>query len=102
MVFGGVGGTGQRRGDCAENLVKHSFTEMVKVITKIGNSQGLILDQALLELLHLNVGDQVNIEVHDSGTATLTPIRPRTDPQRAQSLIEGVVSDYAKTLSRLA
>ena len=30
--------------------VKHSFTCMLKSIAKIGNSQGLILDAALLEV----------------------------------------------------
>lgn len=75
---------------------------MVKIITKIGNSQGLLLDAPLMEMLHLRVGDQVNIEVHDGGTATLTPIRPRPDSATVKATIEGVVKDYAKTLSRLA
>lgn len=41
--------------------IKQSFKAMVKVITKIGDSQGLIMDQALLDHAHLMVGDQVNI-----------------------------------------
>ena len=36
---------------------------MLKQITKVGNSQGLILDSALMELTGLRVGDQVNISV---------------------------------------
>ena len=85
-----------------KRVVKHSFTGMVKVIMKIGNSQGLLLDAPLMEMLHLKVGDQVNIEVHDGGTATLTPIRPRPDSAAVKAAIAGVVKDYAKTLSRLA
>ena len=34
---------------------------MLKTITKIGNSQGLMLDSALMDLAHLKVGDQVRI-----------------------------------------
>ena len=49
---------------------------MLKSITKIGNSQGLILDAALLELSGLKVGDQVNVTVHEGGAITLTPMRP--------------------------
>jgi antitoxin component of MazEF toxin-antitoxin module len=75
---------------------------MVKVISKIGNSQGLIMDQALLELLHLRVGDQVNIEVHDGGTATLTPLEARPSRQDISKAVASVVKDYAKTLRRLA
>lgn len=75
---------------------------MVKIISKIGNSQGLIMDQALLEMLHLKVGDPVNIEVHEGGTATLTPLQPKRDPHGVSNAIASVVKDYAKTLSRLA
>ena len=31
---------------------------MIKAITKIGNSQGIIFDSALMELAHLKVGDE--------------------------------------------
>ena len=86
----------------APGPVKHYFTSMVKVISKIGNSQGLIMDQALLELLHLRVGDQVNIEVHEGGTATLTPLRATPDPVLISATIASVVKDYSRTLSRLA
>ena len=48
---------------------------MIKTISKIGNSQGLMLDSALMELAHLKAGDQVNVEVHAGGTVTLTPLR---------------------------
>ena len=41
---------------------------MIKVITKVGNSAGLILDAALLELAHLKLGDKINVEVHEGGT----------------------------------
>ena len=46
---------------------------MVKTITKIGNSQGVMFDAALMELAHLKAGDEVNVEVHEGGTITLTP-----------------------------
>lgn len=49
---------------------------MVKTISKIGNSQGLIFDAALMDLAHLQAGDQVNVEVHEGGTITLTPSAP--------------------------
>lgn len=75
---------------------------MVKIITKIGNSQGLIMDQALLEMLHLKVGDQVNVEVHEGGTATLTPLNPQPAPGDVSRAIASVVKEYAQTLSSLA
>jgi antitoxin component of MazEF toxin-antitoxin module len=47
---------------------------MIKTITKIGNSQGIIFDSALLQLARLKVGDEVNIEVHAGGTITVAAL----------------------------
>ena len=78
---------------------------MIKTISKIGNSNGIIFDSALLELAHLNPGDEVNVEVHEGGTITLTPIKiRRVAPDRAEAsrLIKKTMKDYAKTMKKLA
>lgn len=49
---------------------------MIKAITKIGNSQEIISDSALLQLARLKTGDEVNVEVHSGGTITITPMTP--------------------------
>lgn len=46
---------------------------MIKTIAKIGNSQGIIFDSALLQLARLKVGDEVNVEMHAGGTITIAP-----------------------------
>ena len=75
---------------------------MIKRIVKIGNSQGLIFDAALLELAHLKPGDDVNVEVHEGGTLTLTPIRPRPSPAEVSKVIKSTMKDYARTMKKLA
>ena len=75
---------------------------MVKTISKIGNSQGLIFDAALMELAHLRVGDQVNVEVHEGGTITLTPLRPRPSREEVSEVIRKTLKDYARTMKKLA
>lgn len=75
---------------------------MLKSITKIGNSQGLILDAALLELSGLKVGDQVNVTVHEGGTITLTPMRRTAAPETVTETIRKTAKDYRRTLRRLA
>ena len=75
---------------------------MIKTITKVGNSQGLILDAALMELAHLNVGDEVNVEVHVGGTLTVTPIRPRPSREEVSRVVKATMKDYARTMKRLA
>lgn len=75
---------------------------MIKTITKVGNSQGIIFDAALLELAHLKVGDQVNVEVHEGGTLTLTPIHPRPSREEVSKVIKSTMRDYARTMKKLA
>ena len=75
---------------------------MVKTISKIGNSQGLIFDAALMDLAHLQVGDQVNVEVHEGGTITLTPLRPRPSREEVTEVIRKTLKDYAQTMKKLA
>jgi antitoxin component of MazEF toxin-antitoxin module len=82
--------------------VKHSFTCMLKSIAKIGNSQGLILDAALLELAHLKVGDEVNVEVHEGGTLTITPIRSQPSQETISRTIKATMKDYRRTMKKLA
>ena len=75
---------------------------MTKTITKVGNSNGLILDAALMELAHLKTGDQVNVEVHAGGTITLTPIRPERSAGEVTRVIKETMKDYARTMKKLA
>jgi antitoxin component of MazEF toxin-antitoxin module len=75
---------------------------MVKTITKVGNSQGIIFDAALLDLARLKTGDRVNVAVHEGGTITLTPLQPRPSRREVSRVIEGTLKDYARTLKRLA
>ena len=44
---------------------------MTKTITKIGNSQGLMFDSALMDLARIKVGDQVTVSVHEGGSIVL-------------------------------
>jgi antitoxin component of MazEF toxin-antitoxin module len=74
---------------------------MIKAITKVGNSQGIIFDAALLELAHLKAGDELNVEVHEGGTITLTPIRPRPSREQVSKLIKRTMKDYARTMKKL-
>lgn len=75
---------------------------MTKTITKIGNSNGVIFDSALMELAHLQPGDEVNVEVHTGGTITLTPIRSHPPRDEVSKVIKKTMKDYARTMKRLA
>ena len=75
---------------------------MIKTISKIGNSQGLIFDSALLQLARLKVGDEVNVEVHAGGTITIAPIATLPPREEVTDLIKDTMKRYARTMKRLA
>jgi antitoxin component of MazEF toxin-antitoxin module len=75
---------------------------MVKTITKVGNSHGLIFDSTLRELTGLKPGDQVNVTVHEGGSIVLTPIRNAPAPGKVAAIVKRTVKDYRKTLRKLA
>ena len=75
---------------------------MVKTISKVGNSHGIVFDSALMELAHLRPGDEVNVEVHSGGTITLTPLRPRPSRAEVSKVIKSSMRDYARTMKKLA
>ncbi|MFK7912183.1 MAG: MazE family transcriptional regulator [Akkermansiaceae bacterium] len=75
---------------------------MIKTITKIGNSKGIIFDAALLELANLKEGDQVNVVVHEGGTITLTPEIMVADDATFNEALEKVLESHSETLSKLS
>ncbi|MDA1275294.1 MAG: hypothetical protein O2960_14795 [Verrucomicrobia bacterium] len=75
---------------------------MTKTITKIGNSQGLIFDAALMDLARIKVGDQVTITIHDGGSIVLTPLRPVIGPEKAATTAKRLIKKNAELFRRLA
>jgi len=75
---------------------------MIKTITKIGNSQGLIFDGALLDMARLKAGDQVNVSVHEGGTVTLTPLRRAITADDARASAKKLIRKNKEVFRRLA
>ncbi len=75
---------------------------MLKTITRIGNSQGLIFDAALRELTGLKAGDEVNVTVHEGGTIVITPMRPTIAAADARAAAKSLIKRNARLFKRLA
>jgi len=76
---------------------------MVKTISKIGNSAGLILDQALLELIHLKVGDQVDVSVDKlSGTLRIASMKPVVSPEEGRVMAREFIKENDELFRSLA
>ena len=75
---------------------------MIKSITKIGNSQVLIFDSALLDLARLKAGDRVDLTVHEGGTITLTPIRPTIESRKAATTTKRLIRKNSALFRRLS
>jgi antitoxin component of MazEF toxin-antitoxin module len=75
---------------------------VLKTISKVGNSQGIIFDSALMELAHLRTGDEINLEVHPGGVITITPLRKGPAAEEVSKTIKKAMQDYSRTMKRLS
>ena len=76
---------------------------MTKTITKVGNSQGIIFDTALMDLARVKIGDQVDITVvPHTGAIVLMPLRSGPSRGEIRSVIKKTANDYRRTLRKLA
>jgi len=75
---------------------------MLKTISKIGNSQGLIFDSALRELTGLKAGDPVNVTVHEGGAVTIVPIKPTLQADEARRAARELIRENDDLFRRLA
>jgi len=75
---------------------------MTKTISKVGNSQGIIFDGALMDLARLKVGDKVTVTVHEGGSIILTPVRPIIDPKKAAATARQLIRKNSALFKRLS
>jgi antitoxin component of MazEF toxin-antitoxin module len=75
---------------------------MTKTISKVGNSQGVIFDAALMDLARLKVGDEVNVTVHEGGSIVLTPVRSTIAPKTAAVAAKRLIKKNSALFKRLA
>ncbi|YCM43990.1 hypothetical protein V2O64_22015 [Verrucomicrobiaceae bacterium 227] len=75
---------------------------MVKTIKKIGNSKGIILDAAFLEMAHLKEGDQLSVTIHEGGTISFTPLRDTIVPLEAAETAKTIIAANAELFDRLS
>jgi antitoxin component of MazEF toxin-antitoxin module len=68
----------------------------------VGNSNAILLDKPLLELIGLKEDGSVEITV-DHGSIIITPVSPSTVPaDRAKELLDKIVATRRSALKRLA
>jgi antitoxin component of MazEF toxin-antitoxin module len=75
---------------------------MTKTISKIGNSQGIVFDAALMDLARVKVGDQLTVTVHEGGSIILTPVRPALDPAKTAAVAKRLIRKNSALFKRLA
>ncbi len=75
---------------------------MIKQLRKVGNSNALILDKPILELLGLEEDGQVLLTIQD-GNLIVTPARPKTvTAELVKEKLDYVIRKRSDVLRRLA
>jgi antitoxin component of MazEF toxin-antitoxin module len=75
---------------------------VIKQLRKVGNSNALLLDRPIMELVGLRENGEVQLTVHD-GSLVVTPADPSpVDPERFEACLKRVTARRRKVLRRLA
>ena len=75
---------------------------MIKQLRKVGNSNALLLDKAVMELLGLEENGHVQLTVVD-GSLLVTPVNPHpVSRERFEAALDRVVKERRDVLKRLA
>jgi len=75
---------------------------MVKKLQKVGNSNALILDLPIMEMVGLEEGKEVQVTV-SNGSIIITPVNPRlVDPEELERLLDRIVGERREILRELA
>ncbi len=76
---------------------------MIKTVTRVGNSKGIILDSALLELAHWKEGDQLAVTVHEGGAITFSPVEGRLiSEEDATASAKAILQNNQELFDRLS
>ncbi len=75
---------------------------MTKTVSKIGNSQGIILDASLMDLARVKVGDKLTVTVHEGGSIILTPVHPTLAPAKAAATAKRIIRKNSALFKRLS
>ena len=75
---------------------------MIKQLRKVGNSNALILDKPILELLGIEESGEVQLTI-ERGSLVITPVNPRpVDEERFDKLLDDLVERRRDVLQALA
>ena len=75
---------------------------MIKQLRKVGNSNALILDKPILELLGIKENGQVQLTIQD-GTLIVAPASPQTvSAEVLEEKLDYIIKKREKALRRLA
>ncbi|MCH8110022.1 MAG: AbrB/MazE/SpoVT family DNA-binding domain-containing protein [Chloroflexi bacterium] len=74
---------------------------MIKKLTPHGNSAALIIDKALLEILHIDMDTPLEI-VTDGENLIISPVRDDNHRERVTKALDKINSRHGKTLKKLA
>lgn len=74
---------------------------MIKKLRKVGNSQAIILDKSILELL--NIDKETSLDISTNGDVILIkPVRDKKNQAQLKKNLEFINQNYGSTLKKLA
>lgn len=74
---------------------------MVKFLTRVGNSEALVIDKAILSLLHISGTTPLEITT-DGKNLVISPVSEPSQVRKARKAYRAVKKRFGRALKRLA
>ncbi len=74
---------------------------MLKSLIKVGNSNAILLDRTIMDLIGIEANGRVNLTVNGD-SLVITPVNPTVDSEKFEAAAERAEKKFDKLLTRLA
>ena len=74
---------------------------MIKTLSRVGNSQALILDKTVLELIGVDAGGEVELHI-EGGKLIVSAAHDERRRKQIEAVSQQLIKRFAKTYKRLA
>ncbi len=74
---------------------------MIKKLRKVGNSQAIVLDKSILELLKINTETPLNVSTNGD-VILIKPVRDKKNQQQLKKNLDFINKEYGEVLKKLS
>jgi antitoxin MazE len=87
---------------CSYNVAPNSENNVLKKLTKHGNSWALVIDKPIMDLLNINEETLLEVSTEDGKGLKISPVQSEERAKKFKNSLSKINKKYGKALKNLA